>query len=231
MKNWIPWIGAAALLLALCVMLPRSEKVAVYQWSAPFELVIDAGHGGSDGGAVSVTGKRESDYNLSIALRVEDMAAFAGLRPVMLRREDVSLESGGDTIASRKVSDLKNRVKIVHAVENPLLLSIHQNHFSEAKYHGAQVFYAQTPGSEVLAQTMQDALRMGLDPKNHRKCKPARGIYLMEQVSCPAVLVECGFLSNPAEEERLGDAAYQKKLAAVMVSVIAGMERTNPDEI
>lgn len=187
-----------------------------------FTLVIDAGHGGEDGGASDASGNRESTLNLEIALRTEALAALLGIPTVMVRRTDISVcDEGLPTIARRKVSDLRNRVKLVSDVERPLLLSIHQNHFSEAKYRGAQVFYAKDDHSRFLAQQLQEDLRLALEPSNHRKCKPAKGVYLMDNIACSGLLVECGFLSNLAEAERLQQADYQKKLAMAMLRAIA----------
>ncbi len=179
-------------------------------------IVIDAGHGGEDGGALSATGQRESGLNLEISLRLRDFLTFFGLESRMVRETDVSVETEGDTIAQRKVSDIKNRVRLVEETPNALLVSIHQNHFSEEKYRGAQVFYARTEGSSALAEQMQDVLCAQVDPNNHRRCKQAREVYLMEHVSCTAVLVECGFLSNREETVLLTSPEYQKKLAAAI---------------
>jgi N-acetylmuramoyl-L-alanine amidase len=179
-------------------------------------IVIDAGHGGEDGGTVSATGQRESELNLEISLRLQDFLTFLGLRTRMVRDADVSIETEGDTIAQRKVSDIRNRVKLVEETPNALLVSIHQNHFSEEKYRGAQVFYARTEGSQTLAEQLQESLCSQVDDKNRRRCKQAGEVYLMEHVSCTAVLVECGFLSNREETLLLQSAEYQKKLAAAI---------------
>lgn len=179
-------------------------------------IVIDAGHGGEDGGTISATGQRESELNLEISLRLRDLLTFLGLQTRMVREADVSIETEGDTIAQRKVSDIRNRVKLVEETPNALLVSVHQNHFSEEKYRGAQVFYAKTEGSQALAEQLQEALCNQVDPKNHRRCKQAGEIYLMEHISCAAVLVECGFLSNREETMLLQSAEYQKKLAAAI---------------
>ena len=195
------------------------------QTSAPV-IVIDAGHGGEDGGALSVSGVQESGINLEISLRLNDLLHFLGAQTKMIRTADVSVYTGGDTIAQKKVSDIRNRVQTVEQTANAVLVSIHQNHYSEAKYRGAQVFYAD--GSEDFAEELQQALIDQVDPNNHRQCKSAKDIYLMEHVSCPAVLVECGFLSNYEEERLLRDATYQKKLAAAIgCSVLQYLEETN----
>ena len=201
---------------------PRPAVSVSADVNQPMILVIDAGHGGEDGGAVSGSGVLESTLNLSIALRTEDLAALLGITPKMIRRTEISVyDPGGTTIAQKKSSDLRNRVKFVESTPGAVLLSIHQNHFSEGKYHGAQVFYASTSGSRALAEAIQKDLRMSLDPANHRECKKASNVYRMEHVSCPAVLVECGFLSNAAETQKLQEASYQKKLSMAILRSIA----------
>lgn len=182
-------------------------------------VVIDAGHGGEDGGAISVTGVRESTLNLEISQRLNDLLHFLGIQTKMIRTEDISVYTEGETIAQKKVSDIHNRVAMVEQTPNAVLVSIHQNQFSESQYRGAQVFYSS--GSQELAELLQSELAEQVDPKNHRECKQAKGIYLLEHISCPAVLVECGFLSNPAEEALLRDEAYQKKLASVIACTLA----------
>lgn len=213
----------------LCAMLLSRLGSAIAVSSAAEAtpvIVIDAGHGGEDGGAISVSGIQESGINLEISLRLNDLLHFLGAETRMIRTEDVSVYTEGDTIAKKKVSDIKNRVSFVQNTPNAVLISIHQNHFSEEKYRGAQVFYA--AGSEELAKQLQAALIAQVDPANHRECKPAKDIYLMEHISCPAALIECGFLSNYAEEQLLRDATYQKKLAAAIAgSLLAYLEETN----
>lgn len=220
------FVFAAALFCAMLLsQLGSSVAVSSAAESTPV-IVIDAGHGGEDGGAISVSGIQESGINLEISLRLNDLLHFLGAQTRMIRTEDVSVYTEGDTIAQKKVSDIKNRVSIVQNTPNAVLISIHQNHFSEEKYRGAQVFYA--VGSEALAERLQSALIAQVNPDNHRECKPARDIYLMEHVSCPAALVECGFLSNYKEEQLLRDATYQKKLAAAIAgSLLTYLEEAN----
>ena len=216
-----------AVLYAICAVLALEAlavcgySAAQFQKTAPafaqqdaVTVVIDAGHGGEDGGASSRSGVLESSINLEIAKITEDLLHFAGVRTQMIRTEDVSVYTEGGSIQQKKISDLKNRVKLVEQTPNALLLSIHQNFFPETKYHGAQVFYAKTPGSESLAAQVQETLRACADPENRRQIKPSESVYLMEKVTCTAILVECGFLSNEAEAERLTQRAYQQKLAA-----------------
>lgn len=183
-------------------------------------LVLDAGHGGEDGGAVSLTGVPESRINLAIALKLDDMLGLYGAPHTLLRREDISLhDPEADTLRKKKVSDLKNRVAAIEGTEGAALLSIHQNSYPDSRYHGAQVFYAPTDGSQELARHIQTAIRAALQPENSRECKQIPDtVYLMNHISCPAVLVECGFLTNGEEEALLRDDAYQRKLAAVLAS-------------
>ena len=227
-KHGIFYMIVCAAVLLTAVMLSRlGTAIAVSSAQEPVPIiVIDAGHGGEDGGAVSVCGIRESGINLEISKRLNDLLHFLGAQTRMIRTEDVSVYTEGETIAAKKVSDIKNRVSFVQNTPNAVLISIHQNQFSEEKYRGAQVFYAK--GSEDLAKSLQEVLIAQVDPNNHRACKPAKDVYLMEHVTCPAALIECGFLSNYAEEQLLRDPSYQKKLAAAIAcSLLTYLEEPN----
>ena len=185
------------------------------------KVVIDAGHGGIDTGATSCTGVPESRINLEISLRLEDLLRFLGLETVMIRRTDTSVYTEGNTIASQKISDLKERVRIVNETENSILVSIHQNTFSDSRYGGAQVFYANTDGSKDLANTLQSVIANTINPGSNRSCKRANGVFLMENIRKTGVLIECGFLTNPAEEAKLRSKDYQQKLCIVIVAGLA----------
>lgn len=184
-------------------------------------FVIDPGHGGEDGGATSCTGRTESSFNLDISLRLRDLMALLGCSTRMIRTTDTAVYTSGKTIAQKKSSDLKERVRIVEETAGGVLLSIHQNYFSDGRYSGAQVFYADTPGSKTLAESLQSALVSALNPGSHRKSKQCDGVYLMEHITGPGVLIECGFLSNPAEEALLRSSTYQKQLCCVIATVAA----------
>lgn len=183
-------------------------------------IVIDAGHGGEDGGAVSCTGVNESGINLQIALRLEKLLNLLGYDTKMIRFTDTAVYTQGNTIAEKKVSDLKQRVKLVNETENALLVSIHQNQFSDSRYSGAQVFYAGDPESKELAVRLQTALVQTLNPDSNRKAKASSGVYLMEKITCSGILVECGFLSNYAEEARLQTPEYQKSLCCAIAATL-----------
>lgn len=200
-----------------------SDAVTVMSENRPIDgrtsVIIDAGHGAPDGGATSCTGVLESQINLEIALRLDDLMHLLGFRTVMIRTTDESIYREGETIAAKKLSDLKERVRIVNNTENAVLISIHQNYYSDDRYSGAQVFCAKTPGSDELAKRLQAAFVSTINPSSNRKSKQADGVYLMKRVQCPAVLIECGFLSNSQEEARLRNKTYQKKLCCVIGAV------------
>lgn len=186
----------------------------------PVTVVVDAGHGGEDGGASSSNGVEESRLNLEIALRVNDLLRFAGQRTLLTRSEDIAISDPNlGTIRQRKVSDLKNRVALVNGTENAVLLSVHQNSLpSSAVTRGAQVFWNRQEGAERLAKTVQDALNGCVNVGNEKQAAriPAT-IYLMKNITAPGIIVECGFLSNQEDTRRLQEPSYQRKLAAAIV--------------
>ena len=219
--------------LTLVGILSGNRAITVLREQIPVEryhtIVIDAGHGGEDGGATSSSGRLESQYNLEIALRLDDLMQLLGYRTRMTRRTDTAIYQKGETIAQKKVDDLKQRVRISNSNDGNVLLSIHQNFFPEAKYHGAQVFYAKTPGSEALAEDMQAVLRACVDSSNHRRAKPSQSVYLMDKISCTGVLVECGFLSNELEAERLTQKDYQQRLSGAICGALCAYLETEGD--
>lgn len=221
-------------LLAVCVIYvlvfgavkERTKRVSLLQSEKAPVVAIDAGHGGEDGGAVSPSGALESQINLSVAKKLEQILAMCGIEPYMIRAQDISLHTQGDTVRERKRSDLTARIAMIEEIKPKLLVSVHQNHFSESKYSGAQVFYAKTDGSRELAQGMQTILRNALDPSNRREISQAESVYLMQNIACTGVLVECGFLSNPTEERQLQSDAYQIKIScAIGCAVVQFIEK------
>lgn len=209
-----------------------SRAVSVLAQMVPLErertIVIDPGHGGMDGGATSCTGKSESAYNLEIALKLNDLLHLLGYDTVMTRTSDRSIETEGNSIAAKKASDLKERVRIVNGTENALLISIHQNTFSDSRYSGAQVFYGPKGESQRLAEDLQTAFCATLNPGSKRKCKKADSVYLMQHIACTGVLVECGFLSNAREEAKLSSPDYQRKLCCVIASTLSCFSPHDP---
>lgn len=184
-------------------------------------IIIDPGHGGEDGGAISCTGDMESHYNLEISIRLNDLLTLLGYRTKMIRTEDVSVYTTGTSIAQKKRSDLRERVRIVNECRDAILLSLHQNHFSDSRYSGAQIFFADTEGSRALAEKMQEQFIFALNRSSNRKAKKSRGIFLMEHIQCPGVLIECGFLSNREENAKLKTSEYQKKICCVIASSVS----------
>ena len=215
------YLYVAAFFLGLAAL--GRQSVETVSGLAPISgsslLVIDAGHGGEDGGTTGAAGTAEDEVNLAIAKRLEAMLTLMGYQTRMTRTDSGSLATEGETIRARKQSDLRNRVALANKYQNSILVSIHQNHFPDPKYDGAQVFF--TDSAESLANAMQSALSAALSSHSRRTAKKAKGIYLMEQITCPGLLIECGFLSNPDEEQKLQSAQYQKHLAAVMATVLA----------
>lgn len=181
-------------------------------------VIIDAGHGGVDGGTTSCSGFLESNINLEIALKLNDLMHLLGIDTLMIRQSDISVYTEGESIAAKKVSDLKQRVRLVNSTQRGLLISIHQNYFSDNRYKGAQVFYAPTAGSREFASNVQSAFIQSINKYSNRKIKKADGIYLMQQINCTGILVECGFLSNPEEDWLLRDNTYQNKICCVLAS-------------
>ncbi len=212
------------LILFIGIAQGSSAAVTVISENAPVQrchcIVIDAGHGGIDGGAVSLSGKKESNINLAIALRLDDLLHFMGFETRMIRTTDVSVYTQGLTIAAKKVSDLKQRVHIVNETAGAILISLHQNSFSDTRYGGAQVFYAADEESRRFASHLQKSFNHALCIGSSRKEKSSAGIYLMQNIKAPGVLVECGFLSNPEDEAALQTAEYQQKICCVISAAL-----------
>lgn len=201
------WIGRDRVASAVSAP-PDTERV----------LILDPGHGGEDGGASAASGTTESGINLDIVLKTEALMAFLGVRTELTRSEDRSMHSeGARTIREKKVSDLKNRVAFISGFSNAMVISVHQNHFTDTRYSGAQAFYNGGDLSRQWGESTQEVLRQVLDRNNDRRAKPMPdGIYLFEHISCPAILVECGFLSNGEEASLLMTDTYQRKIAVAL---------------
>ncbi len=183
------------------------------------EIVLDAGHGGLDPGAVSADGVQEKEINLDIVLTLRDLLAASGFSVTLTRETDCSLhEAGCRTVAQKKTSDLKKRLSIIKEHPQAVVVSVHQNHFGEPKYRGAQMFAGpKNEKSTVLAECLQSSFRRTIQPENTREVKPAtRSVYIIYEAPNPIVLAECGFLSNPQESRQLADPAYRKAVALTL---------------
>ncbi len=178
-------------------------------------ILIDAGHGGEDSGALGYDTKiKESDIVLNISYKLKDILNSSGFYVIMTRDTDVLLYSP-EVNKSRKSQDLQNRVDVMNKYDIDIALSIHLNTYSQRKYYGAQVFYNSSSNekNQLLAQILQETLVKDLDPNNNRKAKNKKDIYILKKSNIPTALIECGFLSNPDEELLLSTEQYQQKIA------------------
>ena len=193
-------------------------------------VIVDAGHGGPDGGTSAADGTLEKDINLQIATKLNETLKAMGIETVMIRDTDVSIHNdSADTIRQKKISDLKNRLNIINNAENAIFVSIHQNHFSDSKYSGTQVFYSKNnPLSDSLADSIRHSVISYLQTDNTREIKQSgTEIYLLHHAQIPAVMVECGFLSNINETENLKNEEYQRKIAfLIAVGIVDFFNKT-----
>ena len=211
------------ILLPICVVLTilfslPCRALAVQQERV---VILDAGHGGEDGGAVSADGTPESGINLQITRQLADLMLFMGYDVILTREgEDAVYSPEATTLREKKVSDLKNRVELINEQDNAFVISIHQNSLpGHPKVHGAKVFYNSVFPAQQAGVILQAAMNQAVNGED-RPVTPIDGtIYLMKESSHPAILVECGFMSNPQESKRLQDPAYQRRLA---VAIAAG---------
>ncbi len=188
-----------------------------------FMVVLDAGHGGIDGGCSTADGKTEKVINLNIMLSVRDFSRFFGYNVDTTREKDKSIhDKGVSGIRNQKISDMKNRLDIFNKHTNAVCISIHQNTFSDPDFNGAQMFYSdKNDSSEQLASIMQQKFVGNLQPDNQREIKLCgEELYLCYYSNNPAVMVECGFLSNPDDAANLTDESYQNKVAFTIFSGI-----------
>jgi N-acetylmuramoyl-L-alanine amidase len=195
-------------------------------------VVIDAGHGGPDPGCIGVGGELEKDINLAIALGLRDLLEFSGFTVIMTRDTDVSIHDEGTTgLRRQKLSDMENRREIVLNYPDSVFISIHQNQFTEPQYFGAQMFYSTVNRDNFrFAQLMQEKFRE-LVPENDREAKLIDGeLYLFRNTPQPALLIECGFLSNAEEAARLADSEFQKKVSFTIYRGIIEFLSTGSEE-
>lgn len=187
-------------------------------------ILIDPGHGGMDGGASGKDGTLEKDINLSIAKKLEQELKKLNYKVILTRTSDIELHDEGGTIRHKKREDLQNRNKMIGDTGCDMFISIHLNFFPQTQYYGAQVWYADNKKSENCGNLMQDVLKEMIDKNNNRKAKNAgdKYIILKNPKDIPEIIVECGFLSNEAEREKLKSDQYQQKIAS---TICHGAER------
>lgn len=206
----------------------RAQAAVAGEAAIPRIIVLDAGHGGADGGASGPDGTRECDLNLAITLKTDAVLGLLGEQTLLLRSTDTDLSSSDSkSISQKKVSDIRRRVELTNSQPGAILVSIHCNTYSQEKYHGAQVFY--TGGAKEFGETMQLALKNGVDPTNARMAKAVSpDVYLMNHIKVPGILVECGFLTNQEELTNLKDPDYQTRLA-VTIAATAANQASEPN--
>ena len=230
-------ISVAVIITSLLILKVRNASADVMEYMpvANKIIVLDAGHGGIDPGAMNKDNTiLEKDINLEITKKLRDLLESSGATVIMTREKDVSLyqEDGNKTIRQKYNENLKNRKKIIDESNADIFVSIHLNAFEQSKYSGAQTFYpkGKDDGKE-LAQFIQDELKRVVDKENNRKIKPRDDIYLLKNTNMPSVLIECGFLSNEKESQLLADSKYQDKIAwAIYVGIqkyLAGIAENN----
>ena len=233
MKHCAAWLLFFAALALFGAQTMRAFGVVAFHadfFEKKGTVVVDAGHGGEDGGATGVHGELEKDINLAIALELQRLLEQHQFQVVMVRDWDTDLaDQNLPTVAQRKRSDLQRRLRLVEESGGCVLLSIHQNFFTESQYSGAQVFYsANDPRGEALAEAIRASIVETLQPENTRQNKVGEGVYLLEQCQVPAVLVECGFLSNPEEAAALADPDYQKRMAQAIYNGLVRYLKDTP---
>lgn len=204
----------------------NNSSVPAFTKNEDIRVVIDAGHGGEDAGAIASDGTYEKDLNLEISNLVKALCILNGMNVKMTRESDVLLyDYYGDLEnykGQKKIYDLKNRVKIAHESPNAIFVSIHMNKFPESKYSGTQIYYSKNnDSSKDVASNLSKSIKKFLQPSNKRQIKPASSsIYVLDKIKNPAILIECGFLSNEMELENLKNEEYRASLALVIFQTI-----------
>lgn len=214
MKLTLVLIGCF-IVLAICARITERALPTAAEVSSKPTIVLDAGHGGLDSGAVGVTGVLEKDINLSIVLALRDMFELSGFDVVLTRDEDVSIyDPGIEGVRAQKLNDMDNRLKIIQKYPDSIFLCVHQNNYTDPQYFGGQMFYNDNnPKNRTLAQIMQNKFAQ-LQPENDREIKlTGEELFLLKSNKNPSLMIECGFLSNPEEEQLLSTWEYQQKVA------------------
>ncbi len=197
--------------------------LSILENTPKYTIVIDAGHGGEDGGTSTASGTLEKDVNLDVALALEQLLLSKNYNVIMTRNSDSDLaDSSLGSVAERKRSDMQARVELINNSQADLAISIHQNSFEESKYRGAQTFYYGENNADY-AKNIQSSLIEILDPNNTRIEKEIADKYILENSNIPIVIIECGFLSNPDEAAQLTDDKYIAKIAE---AILGGIELT-----
>ncbi len=225
----ILFVRRSSAVLLVCILLLSLVLVGLaeneIEVSAPLQrtIMLDAGHGAPDGGCVAADGTQEAPLNLAVCLQLQKALESRGFCVLMTRTDANGIHDSGKSIGEKKRADMRNRKKLRDAAMPALFVSIHMNQFEQTKYHGAQVLYDTThQASADVAQCIQSALREKVDPENQRvPMRAPDGIYLLRAPNVPSLIVECGFLSNETEREKLKTADYQKAVADAIADGIS----------
>lgn len=226
-----PLITIAALLVFSILMLHSTRRVTVSSSAYPSKpmpnVVMDAGHGGVDGGA-AVGDVLEKDINLAVSLDTRDLLKLMGYEVEMTRTTDTFLTNEGDSIKAKKLNDMKARLKQYNTRDNNVVISVHQNKFSDPSSKGTQVFYSPNhQHSKLLADCIKVSVKSMLQPDNERESKAAgNNIYLLKNAKVPAIIVECGFISNAEECKKLLSPTYQKQMALAVTTGFLDYQNT-----
>lgn len=214
MKQRLELIMSIVILVCACILAKTS---AIYVTGRQVEkqkdwIVVDVGHGGFDSGKIGVNGELEKDINLQVALKLKKTLEDMGMSVIMTREDDQGLYD--ENASNKKAQDLQRRCDLINQEKPLMTISIHQNSYTSPEIKGAQVFYYTTSTeSQKLAEILQKTLIEQVDPQNHREAKANDSYYLLKKTDSVIVIVECGFLSNPQEAEKLSDEEYQQKMA------------------
>ena len=238
LKRYIKFTSFVALTLLVALTLisainglvvPSLYVSAAAEANGKSVIVIDAGHGGEDSGAIGADGTLEKDLNLEISLNIGELLSEKGYAVVYTRTEDKLLYKEEENIKGiRKISDLKNRCEIAKQYPEAIFVSIHMNSFGSSKYSGLQIYHNDTSGAEALANCVRNSVRESLQPENKRGLKKGKDIYVLENSLNEAILIECGFLTNPEECKKLSEKEYQNKLSfAIVYGIIKYTEMKN----
>ena len=229
-----PYIKISACIMAICAVFcavliisnpNKDTSLPTIAEKPQITVIIDAGHGGEDGGTQSSDGTLEKDLNLDISLRLGELLKKQGVNVILTREDDRLLyDRNVDYKGRKKLLDAEARLKIASDNPDAIFVSIHQNAFSSPQYSGLQVWYSGNNASSLpLAESIQSSVKATLQPENNRAVKlSGSNVYIMQHIQNPAVLVECGFLSNPAEAKKLSDETYRQNLAQVICDAIMG---------
>ena len=211
---------------AIAVMISL-RAVPTISFNKPYTVVVDAGHGEPDGGSVGINGTIEKDINLQIALKLREVLENRGVRVIMTRTDDNSIcDNSARTLHEKKVSDMHNRLEIINTSGADLFLSIHMNSFSDPKSGGLHVFYSRNhPEAEETATLIQESIAELTGAKTHAVKTASDTLFLMKNPIPPAILIECGFISNPEEEKLLNDDNYQSKIAFSIANAVINAKK------